>query len=710
MKPDDTDKLKRILAAFDEAGLVALSNVGLVRRARKDLEAGGVSHEETDKAMIVRGPDWTVTMPPDGPTKATDSTKATGITRQILAATIYLREVWASGDREVAGSATDVPEDSRPPLAGATKPGEALAEMVLALTIDDLRKWAGKTALRDALTVLNPPPQVEVETHAGLLIRLVKHGVEARLLPGAGGKPAELLDSVKTTAPKAHHARWVAIAVLAFQASRGKAIERGDATIEAGPSGAPVTREQVLRSARELFASMVTTGLAHLSDRTAQRLFTLSVSATAVMLPRLSRLVRSIADDVQLSLDRNANADTPRLFGRLHTADALAQAMLAAGENPPASLAGKPRTEYELAGDLVLVGVGAYPWQTASGFEGVTALFWDLENNRFLSWSASRPVTTPGRFTAETAYRHETVWNCGPAEQLSRSLIHLRAARVNPAGRISGGKESTAESLEPTQPARIDFGGRGFDDWAALGNYAASSYPIGLAELRPMERIVVLKPAAWGERVFDEMQQCLCWPVMDKAGRPLVLTVPWNGVNESIVEFLEAVRPGIDKLTHVVARLVSDARGTTVEPLSLLGEGNPHGHRVFSPGFDRKLIESKNADLLEKLRAKFGKDRIPTTMSDDDDAPSEISSDATHGLAGMLREFDSILVSVAEAGVRRGTLGTRAAELFRTLRDSGLSLLTDPFTGKEPATDLLHAGYLVNLHRQAMRAVAPPSA
>ncbi len=718
MRPEDRDKLKRILASFDEGGLTALANVGLVRRARKDLEASGVTHEETDAAMIVRGPDWAVTMPPDGPTKATDTTKATGVTRQILAATIYLRDTWAgveaSGGRQPsveseAVAPTDPTGGLRPPLATTgPSPGEALADAVFALTLDDLRKWAGKTALRDALAVVYPAPEVEIETHAGLVIRLVKHGVESRLFAGSGGKAAELLDSIKTTAPRAHSARWVAIAVLAFQLKRGKVIERAEATAAAGPTGTPVTRAQVLESARQLFAAMVTTGLAHLSNRTAQHLFTLSVSATAVVLPRLARLVRSIADDVQLALDRNAAAETSRLFGRLNAADALARALLADGDTPSARLAGKPRTEYDLAGDLTLAGVGAHPWQTASGFEGVTALFWDLGHKRFLTWTASRPVTTPGQFTADGAYRTETLWNCGPAENLCRALVHLRAARVNPAGRLSAGKESIAEMLEQITPSKIDFGDRVFDDWGALGAHSANTYPIGLAEIRPMERVVVLKPAAWGNRVFDELRQCFCWPVADAAGREVVLTVPWNGVNESSVEFLEAVRPPIDKLTHVVARLVAGPHGTSLEPLSLLGDGNLRNHRVFCPGFDRKFIESKNEGLLEKLRTKFGKDRIPTTMGDEDDPPAVDGADADRGLVGLLREYEALLVSAAEAGVRRGSQGDHAAEVFALLRDSGLAELIDPFAGKQPAVEFLRAGYIVGVHLQAARATSPP--
>jgi hypothetical protein len=706
MRPDDREKLKRVLAAFDEAGLVALASVGLVRRARKDLEAGGVGHEEGDAAVVVRGPGWAVTMPPDGPTRAADTTQASGITRHILAATIYLREHWAAAPAAGPAGASPAPAAAAP---GGPSVGEQLADAVMALAPDDLRKWAGKAALRDALAVVAQGPEVEEETHAGLVIRLVRHGVEARLFAGAGGKPAELLDGVRTTAPKAHHARWVAAAVLALQQKRGKRVEVADPDGPAGPAGAPVTRAQVLESARGLFAGMVGTGLAHLSDRTAQRLFTLSVSATAVVLPRLSRLVRAIADDVQLALGRNAAADPARLFGRVAAADALARALEAAGENPPASLVGRPRTEYDLAGDLTLAGVGAYPWQTASGFEGVTALFRDLANGRFLTWTASRPVGTPGRFTADGAYRAETVWNCGPAEHLCRSLVRLRSARVNPAGRLSAGKESTAESLEPTDPAKVDFGRQGFDDWAALAAYAADTAPVGLAEVRPTERVVVLKPAAWGERVFDELRQCFRWPLADAAGRAVALTLPWNGVNEAAVEFLEAVRPAVDRLTHVVARLVPGPGGTAVEPVSLLGEGNPHGHRVFCPGFDRGRIGSKNSALLERLRAKYGKDRVPTTPGEDDDPPAADPGGGGEGvLPGLLREYEGLLVAAAEAGVRRGSGGTRAAEVFGRLRDGGLTELIDPFGGPDPAADLLRAGYLAGLHLQAVRAVAAP--
>ena len=102
--------------------------------------------------------------------------------------------------------------------------------------------------------------------------------------------------------------------------------------------------------------------------------------------------------------------------------------------------------------------------------------------------------------------------------------------------------------------------------------------------------------------------------------------------------------------------------------MSLLGDGTPAGHRVLSPGFDRKFIVSKQAPLLDKLRAKYGKDRVPTTMTADDDLESaDDAADAAVGgaLAAALAECEGLIVQVAEAGVRRRE---SAASRFGELR------------------------------------------
>jgi hypothetical protein len=703
MNEADRSRLQRILASFDEAGLVALANVGLVRRARKDLEAGGVTHEEADAAVLVRGPGWVVTMPPEGPTHAKDTTQASGVTRQILAATLYLRNHW-----QAAAAPAAAPTGEEKPAA---PPPEAtfLQEDLLALELADLEKWAGKTGMREALVVVGNGVEVEVESHAGLTIRLIRHEVEARLLPGPRRLSGRaLLDAILTTAPKAHHVRWVLVSVLAFQHSRGKVLESPETNlVREEEAGAPRTRQQVLEATRHLLEGMVGTGLAHPSNRHREQLFTLSISTIAVHLPRLARGLRALADDVDHQLKRDATADTAHLYTGVCRTAALAEALAAAGSQPPLTLAGRHRTQYDPVGDLVLAGVGAYPWRSGSGFEGLTVLFWDLAAARFRTWTASRPVGIDRTFSISQVYRTESVWSAGAAINLSRVRLTLRQARANPQGRLSGGQQSKGEILEATQPERLDFGARAFSTWSRLLDHARSQYPIGLKEHDPLDMVVVVKPTKWGERWFDELQQRFCWRLEDDQGAPLTVTLPWTGINESAVAFLEALSPVRDRLSGVVCRLVFMGRGMQIEPLSLLSEGTPQGHHVLNPAFDQALITSKQSALVEKLRAKFGRDRIPTTMTADDDEGDSLEAsvdDAPPGLRLRLRETERWLLRTSEAGLGRARAETEIRRLAVDLDRAGFPELSHGLSDVQggSAAALLRAGYLCDLHKQAL--------
>ena len=176
-------------------------------------------------------------------------------------------------------------------------------------------------------------------------------------------------------------------------------------------------------------------------------------------------------------------------------ADALAKALAAAGERPPRSLVGSHRTDYLPAGDLRLAGVGAYPWKTASGYEGLTVLFWDMDGSHFRTWGVGRPSSGAAHFSPLIAYRGEAVWPGGGApEQLSRTSFTLRQARANAQGRLSGSAQTTVADAVPTDPANLDFAGRIFTNWRQLSAYALGTYPLGLTEPNVLDRVVVLRP------------------------------------------------------------------------------------------------------------------------------------------------------------------------------------------------------------------------
>jgi hypothetical protein len=702
MNPADRDKLRRLLKSFDEAGLVALANKGLVRRALKDLAGATLTFEETDTEVVVRGPDWTVVMPPEGPAHAKDDTKATGVTRQILMATAFLRDSWGDAPAE-AGAPADVPP---PPSL------DELQTTIENLTLEQLRKWAGKTVCREAELLAQNTTRVDVELGANVTLRLVEHDIEVRVFPGPTTANA-LLDQALASGPKATRPRSIVAAVLAFQRQRGKVLTAEPARLREA-AGAPRTRAAVLAAATESLEAMIGVGLAHPSERMQERLLTLSMSALGVQLPRLSRLLRTLADDLGLSLRRDAKADSGRIFDLAARTFALLRA-LAATEDPAPHLVGRHRTDYLPAGDLFLSGMGSYPWKSATGFEGITVLFWDETRRAIRSWSYSRPADVRG-LNLEQAYRVEGAWGVS-IERLSRSRLRLSSARENAFGRLSASQGTTAEVLELTAPDKLELAERMFTSWSTLADFARTAIPSGLAELRPLDGVAVLKPQTWGTCIFEEATQQLVWPLGDETGKCLRVSLPWTDANESTIEFLERIRADRDRLTAIVCQLRATSAGIVIEPLSLLSGGTPNGDLVLNPGFDRDRVRSRQSSLLDKLREKYGRNRLHAVIAlDEDDASfdSPMASLETFpiGLRLPLAELESAVLHQAEAGARRVDEAARRrfSAIAPRLKRVNLDDLSACCTGEgDWPRRLLWTGYLLRLLHEA-RAVEAISA
>ncbi|RTL43700.1 MAG: hypothetical protein EKK48_08115 [Candidatus Melainabacteria bacterium] len=732
----DRIKLATVLSAVDENFLVALANKGLVRRALKDLEGQTLKIEETDNAIKVVGPDWSVMMPVEGPAKATDDTIASGITRQILAAAIYLRDNWSP---KVLSTLEDIerphpgctpPDADTVPTTKSAAPSKTsseidparLRETLLSLTVDDLSKWAGKKLVSDLLVLLNDSMELEVESKLGLLLRLPQHSIEIQIMPGRE-RGLKLLESMLSTAPKQMHKKWVATAIILLQKRAGKDLKPGLA--ERIDIESPRTQLQVLQESRKLLVSMMDIGVAHPSTRLIERLFTLSISASAVHLPRLSTLLKTISDQVSQLVSKNVAADSQNLFSTMSRAFCLIKALekfaeknadeTASSINFPAHLAGVARSQYDPAGDIKLTGIGAYNWQTRSGFHGLTCLFWEAERKRFLSWSISRPSNTFSISDAEQAYNMEQIWSADSADKLCRSSFTLKDARVNPFGRISNAQQSSVAEMTKAMFDAKTFEGRAFSDFADARAYAAHQFPIGLKVSNALDRVVILEPKSWGNRTYDEMRQRFCWEIFDSSNHSIRLTLPWESANERAITFLESLKPALDKINRIVVRLEFSDDDVTFEPISLLSQGSRSDDTVLNPYFDQQLIEIAQTGLLDRLRAKFGRQpRIQTTLSDDESWDHvqnyfDINEQSPPHLIAALSETENLLLQLAESGTKRlnENLAERIQRLGTQLSRWGLSELGASIQSIAEAKGscgerVLWSDYLCSLHRQLL--------
>ncbi|MBX9938614.1 MAG: hypothetical protein K2Y32_05145 [Candidatus Obscuribacterales bacterium] len=672
MKDTDRENLREILAECDENFLVALANKGLVRRAQKDIETefSEISVQEEADAFVVRGNGWTVWMPSAGPAKARDDTKASGVTRQILMATLYLRSYLSKKDSFVSAEQVAIMNGQESAAAelidkGAQETdtatlskGEKLVEALAGLDDGMLARWAGKKIYNELVTLLQRPLTMVVEGENGISLTLSEHDIEVRLLP-TRAKGLKLLDEILSTAQKAMHKRWVCAAIISLKLERG---HKQAESVETDAVEAGIDKMKVLDLAKRLLEDIIRTGLSHLSEYLEERLLTLSISASVVGLPRLSRLLNRLAEEVSLILEKHVSGESQRLLSLLATCYALTTSLRRHAQKEgklPLSLSGMARSNYREGGNLSLLGLGSYCWLSKSGFEGLTTLFWDAEQARFLTYTASRPQGNM-QFSLGNAYEIEPVWSSAAPKILGKSKFVLQNAHINDRGRLSSTNKSTVADLQALTKDDFDFSGRQFDDWSLLTNYARGVLVSGLVEAGPLEQVSVLKIEKWGKLYFEELHQNLNWVIFDKDGRTASLSIPWAPINEEAISFFESLKPELENVNRVVVRIYASARGIVLEPLTLISAGSRSGDIVLNPCFDRALIQSKNSSLLAKLKAKFSPNQLETRIEidherDDGELSFEPELDlgkaASSQMYAALSDVDRQLLQIAESGV-----------------------------------------------------------
>lgn len=723
MTPELRKRLRRNLDAATDEALVALANKGLMRRALKDVEAAAAFLiEEAAESLVVRGDGWVVTMPPEGPVAATDDSTATGVTRFILAAAIYLRENWFPEVMAAASDASMAADTSHSSTDAGTESDvgrEALQrnrELIFRASAADLAKWAGRTPLLEAFAV---EVAAEVAWEPNLKVEFPEQKISVLLLTDRPAKTIRrLLDQFRTTAPRQSHACWILRAIIAIRRQAGQPIDVPDHHETDISDAVKADRSAVVGRTRNLLKAMVLLGIAHPSSSMVQRLQTMAVSADAARFPRMARLLNSLADDVGLHLQRHASADRARVVERMASASALVAAVQRAEMNSdvqlPSGFFGRYRSVYSPAGDLELAGVAAYHWSTASGFEGLTTVFWDQSRQRFLTASAARGGEQDPFFDAMDAYRKTIGWKGGSSlEQMCRSRFRLRSARVSDAGRLSLSESSSVEDLQPLNHSEIDFGVCRVERFVDVREAALRALPLGLHLPHPLENLVCLRPTEWGRKWFDELNQRLVWEVYGPDQQRLELILPWDDVHERAIDFVEAVEVKRDQLTSVLgfAELVDGQ--IRLRPVSFFSTGGIKGDTIFCPQFDQAKITSRQISLIERLRQKFRKHKhVPTSIGpteDVSDAQMAVSlSSAPAVFQTLLFRVDEFITAWMESGV--GQLDAERRERMMQLSESaesmGLSSLTAALREIDTEADhvsaqVINAAYHVMLARQS---------
>ncbi len=656
------EQLVALLSRYDDDAWVAIANRGLLRRAHKDLATLDVRlvAETADIVEIAVG-ERRVRFGAAGPADASCDCPSPVVCQHVLTAGLWLP---AQGEAAQAPSPASV---------------EELHQQLMAIDEPTLTAYAGIAGLRWAhqyLRDLETPPQLQRDGY--LAVTLPQPGVVVRYL--GGGLDGLVVDHKVPSLP-----RYRVAAVMAWQQAHGVVIEapavrsRSTGPTEAGLS-LEDSRARLRTAVCALLTDVVRIGVSHLSPGVLERFTTAAVWAQGAEYHRLARLLRRLADQIDLQLARSAAANDLQLLDETAIAYALTQALEAAasnGEAPP-WLVGRARGSYDELRTLELVGLGGYAWRSGTGYHGLTCLFWAPSRERYYSWTDTRPETLPG-FDPLQRWRQPAPWSGLPSPAAAAGrLVTLTAAEVSPDARISG-VESTMARTAAVGGAQLAQQLAVHQRWADLRESVGRRRSL-LAAPDPNAAWAVLRPATFGRPVYDRAEQALRWPLGDSAGETLLLELPWSALNAHAVGRIETLATPAEG-TLVVARMQARQGVLTGFPLSLINPGaaEPVDSLHFDPG-------TRGSDLVAALRRAGTADR-------GDDAS------AAHGpvptpLAGLRATIEQLGQRGSE-GHRQAAIHAEVSQAHRALRDSGWLVFHDPDPSAAAAEVLLRSHVLV---------------
>jgi len=689
--------LAALVAGFDDASWEALTSKGLLRRARKDIEKGLeiVVVEDGPENLKLSVAPFVVSMTASGPAGAKCTCSAPGVCQHILAAGLYLQSRYAgSGEQKV--NATE----------------NSIRDEIALLTTERLKSWAGSADYKKGLALFagNMLPSL-IEYAETVVVRLMPSGTEIRFVPG-GGFDGMIL-------PKSQGKRAGVAAILALRKHLGFEIPTTAAQQSlVDVSGTPRTKKEILDSACSVLEDAIAVGLSHVSEVLSDRLVSLAVSAQGAQMPRVSLSLKTVSDEVKSNLQRAARADEARLLLVMATVYALMDGIRAGSDSHSFELAGATRGLYVEVPEIELSGVGAYTWQTGSGYVGLTVLFWSNPTKEFLSWSYARPEIQ--RVDARQRFYGEGPWEGAQSpQQVAAANLKLRNARRTARGRLSSSTKTSALVLSPVAPQLLEFGDKLFTSWEVLRRYVSYNQPLGLREPNPLDLIVVLRPAAFGERTFDSITQTFTWEIYDELDQALMLTLAFRDWTRESIRMLEQVSPPQGDSWRFVVKLTHQDDRLLVEPISILRAENTHSpvfHLAFVsiPQKSGAPIITLQAGGPENVSVRTA-DANESVLGDEEFETEEIENpdiaDADINLPasfhGVITEFNSRLEAIAETGMKNGLASHRDwfARSGKEVHSFGLTALANMFDSLSkqlsPPGLILKARYLTHVHSQA---------
>lgn len=426
----------------NEAFLVTLANKGLYKRALKDLETTGlVELTVTDGRLQIRLDDITVSLDPNV-AQSTCNCPSKTVCKHILMG-ILVAAGCASSESETAPAGCENVSPNATPEPPSSEAWKELKNVDLA----QLRKQAGKKLFEDTL-------------------RLIQDGWTADFTEGDILEATINTESITVYFPKEDSlnravckcgesglCKHKLIAILSYLSLQGTLSSNTDGS---QPELSLLTEDtlNVLKGTSRFIIGILEKGLISCGENEAETAIQYSIRLETCGIGNLARLFRSLSSDIENMLAKHVGFQPLTTFAtlsRLHNTITLILRNTQNNEMLSRLIEGT-RSDYYTTPVGHFTGLGANPWQTRSGYFGITAYFFYHEKQSICTLTSSMAdyyEHTQSLVTPENLNRQlemQSFWNNSASlARLSSSTLVLRNFKLNRQQRLSSSTQTQCE-------------------------------------------------------------------------------------------------------------------------------------------------------------------------------------------------------------------------------------------------------------------------
>ncbi|MCQ4087387.1 hypothetical protein [Saccharibacillus sp. JS10] len=523
---DMQTKFAQLVTRSTEDYLVRYSNKGLYKRALKDIENGiFVEYEFTDEEVVCQLSDGTVCKLTESIESFSCSCPSEKICKHVLIGILDYSDT-------DSGSSTSADVDSLDSLDSVEVELPKLDfSWLLDKNIDPLLSPFSTVRIEEAVFRLRYTEELEIQEGSLFVVKMKRSGVEVSFTEMPD------LNRALCSVPGAEGEMYKLEAWFRYRKSQGL----DDRDLLAGKLTAAKFSPEVLQQFRDYIGELLANGLARLPRRFADRFEMLAIAARSEGLPNLEREARGIHGDLELFFARHVRFSSKALLSRLTRTmlliDALKQDL---GEARKAQLIGQFRSKYYTVPRLDLYALGAEPWETSSGYQGITYYFYCGEDAEIYTYTQARPnYYEDEKFEYARYYRERSPWKKDLIMQsISTSMLSFRSVKVSSERRLSAGGSPLLTVVERPIIESFDFGDLCVSSFAALTSEPKSLRLFGSVP----RRFKLLKVSSIQSTVYDQQRQSLTINVCDSAGYLLELIVPYHADWSNAIQRLESGR------------------------------------------------------------------------------------------------------------------------------------------------------------------------